>query len=238
MKELEILHEDADILIVNKPSGMASVPEGYSSDQPDLVAMLEPGFGRVWVVHRLDKETSGAIVFARNEETHRNLSMQFEQRDVNKVYHALVVGQPDWTERKVLVPLVIDGDRHHRTLPDPDKGKPAVTQFNLLQRIRKYALLEARPETGRTHQIRAHAKFMALPIVCDTLYGDGEPIYLSTFKKGYRAKGDREERALIERLALHAFQLEIVHPSTGERVQFEAPYPKDLRATISQLGKT
>ena len=237
MKGIEILHEDEHILVVNKPAGLASVPEGFREDLPDLSSILSEGFGKVWMVHRLDKDTSGAMVVARTEAAHRILNTQFENRDVSKVYHALVVGQPDWQERKVVVPLLVNGDRQHRTLPDPEHGKPAVTQFTLLQRIRKFALLEARPETGRTHQIRAHAKFLNLPIACDDLYGDGEPIFLSTFKKDYRGKGDREERALIGRLALHAFQLEIIHPTTGETMPFEAPYPKDLRATVSQLGK-
>ena len=98
------------------------------------------------------------------------------------------------------------------------------------------ALLEAQPETGRTHQIRAHALFMGLPIVCDALYGEGKPLVLSQIKPGYRSSA-HEERPLIERLALHAFQLEITHPQTQERMMFEAPYPKDLRAAVGQLGK-
>lgn len=237
MKGIEILHEDEDIVVINKPAGLASVPEGFRPDQPHVAAALEPDLGPLWVVHRLDRDTSGAMVLARNENAHRNLNTQFEQRDVSKVYHALVVGQPDWEERKVIVPLLIDGDRQHRTVPDPARGKPSVTNFKVLERIRKFALLEAQPETGRTHQIRAHAKFLALPIACDSLYGDGEPIYLSTFKKGYRAKDNRDERPLIERLALHAFLLEIAHPASGETMQIEAPYPKDLRATVAQLAK-
>ncbi len=238
MKGIEFLYEDEQILVVNKPAGLASVPEGFREDLPSLSSILSEGFGAVWMVHRLDKDTSGVMILARNEDAHRTLNTQFENRDVGKVYHAILVGQPDWNERKVVVPLMVDGDRQHRTLPDPERGKVAVTQFTLLQRIRKFAVVEARPETGRTHQIRAHAKFLNLPIACDALYGDGQPIMLSAFKKGYRAKGDRDERALIDRVALHAFQLEVIHPTTGESLQFEAPYPKDFRATISQLEKT
>jgi RluA family pseudouridine synthase len=236
LPQIEVLHEDEYLFVVNKPAGIASIPDGFHPDDPDLVAILAPALGKAWVVHRLDKDTSGAIIFARDEATHRALNQQFENRDVSKAYHALVAGTPDWAERTVNAPLRVNGDRQHRTLVDHTIGKPSITHFRVIEKYRRFALLEAKPETGRTHQIRAHAKFLGLPIVCDGMYGDLKPLVLSQIKPGYRSSA-HEERPLIERLALHAFQLEITHPQTQERMTFEAPYPKDLRATVKQLSK-
>jgi len=236
VRGIEIIYEDEAIVVVNKPSGMASVADGNRPDEPPLNEVLEASHGRVWTVHRLDRETSGVIVLARNEDAHRILNDQFEQREVSKTYHAIAVGKPDWTERLVNVPLRVNADRQHRTITDRDGGKPASTQFNVLQRLAKFTLISAQPLTGRTHQIRVHAQFSGIPLACDALYGNGLPINLSEFKRSYRV-GAHEERPLIERMALHALKLEITHPVTQERMTFEAPYPKDFRATIAQLGK-
>lgn len=236
MAQIEVLYEDETLFVLNKPAGIASVHDGFRPEDPDLVTVLEPELGKLWVVHRLDKDTSGAILFARNEEAHRALSRQFEARDVSKAYHALVVGAPDWSERTVNAPLRINADRQHRTLVDHQIGKPATTHFKVLEKFKRFTLLEAQPETGRTHQIRAHCKFLGLPIVCDGVYGEAKPLVLSEIKRGYRSSA-HEERPLLARLGLHAFQLEVTHPQTQERLTFEAPYLKDLRATVNQLGK-
>ena len=238
--KVNILFSDHALLVVNKPAGVPTLPDGYDAGNPDLVALLESEFGHLWVVHRLDRETSGVIVLARDEESHRALNTQFESRVVTKVYHALVNGNPAWTERTIAAPLRPDADRHHRTLIDPENGKPAVTAFRVLERFghgdARYALVEARPETGRTHQIRVHLMALGTPVAVDALYGSPTPILLSAIKKQYR--GDVEtERPLLDRLGLHASLLEIQHPFTGNMLQIEAPYPKDIAATLNQLRK-
>lgn len=232
---LPVLYEDDDLIVVGKPAGMASVHDGSRPDDPDLHAVLEEHCGRLWPVHRLDRETSGAIVFARNATAHRELNRQFDERDVAKIYHAIVVGHPTWQERAVNAPLLVDADRRHRTRVDA-RGKPAITHFRVLQPLKHHALVEARPETGRTHQIRVHAALLGFPIAVDALYGDGKPIFLSQLKRDYRMSG-REESPLIDRLALHAYRLELVHPLTQRVLIVEAPYPKDFNATVNQLGK-
>ncbi len=235
-KAIQVLFEDNDLIAVAKPAGIPSVHDGNRPKDADLVSLLEPAYGRLWPVHRLDRDTSGVILFARNEDAHRALSAQFEDRDVHKIYHAILAGTPAWDERTADAPLLPDGDRRHRTLVDANKGKPARTQFQVLQRLKRFALVEAAPETGRTHQIRAHAAMLGLPVAVDTLYGDGKPIYLSQFKRNYRANA-AEEIPLIGRLALHALRIQFTHPVGGEVLEVEAPYPKDFNATVNQLGK-
>jgi RluA family pseudouridine synthase len=237
---LPVLFEDESMLAVNKPAGLLSLPDGYIPDAPDLLTVLQPSFGDLWIVHRLDRETSGVVVLARNEKAHAALNGQFENRQVSKVYHALVTGNPIWTERSISAPLRVDADRYHRTLIDQDEGKPAETSFKVLERFgrqsKRYTLVEAHPLTGRTHQIRVHLAALGVPVAVDALYGTKTPIMLSDIKRGYR--GDPEtERPLLERLGLHACQLTVQHPVTGESITFEAPYSRDIAATLNQLRK-
>ena len=237
---LPVLFEDESMLAVNKPAGLLSLPDGYIPDAPDLLTVLQPSFGNLWIVHRLDRETSGVVVLARNEKAHAALNGQFENRQVSKVYHALVTGNPIWTERSISAPLRIDADRYHRTLIDQDEGKPAETSFKVLERFgrqsKRYTLVEAHPLTGRTHQIRVHLAALGVPVAVDALYGTKTPIMLSDIKRGYR--GDPEtERPLLDRLGLHACQLTVQHPVTGESITFEAPYSRDIAATLNQLRK-
>lgn len=233
---LEPLYLDEDLLAVNKPAGMLSLPHGYDPKVQYVIGLLEPEFGQLWVVHRLDQDTSGVLLLARTAEAHRELNRQFEERQVEKVYHAIVPGNPDWNEERVNAPLLVDGDRKHRTIVEPRLGKPSATRFMVLERYGAYALVEARPETGRTHQIRVHLLKLGYPIAGDPLYGNGEGVYLSRVKPGYRS-GRGEEYSMIQRLALHARRIDFLHPSTGDRTGIEAPYPKDFEAAVRQMRK-
>ncbi|MCS7055176.1 MAG: RluA family pseudouridine synthase [Thermoflexales bacterium] len=235
-RRIDVLYEDDDLIAVNKPAGVTTAHDAARPDELDLQALLEARFGRLWLVHRLDRDTSGIIVFARNEVAHRALSEQFEGRGVTKIYHALLVGNPTWTERTADIPLRVDGDRRHRTVVDVVCGKPAVTHFRVFQRLKRYALAEAIPETGRTHQIRVHAASLGHPIAADELYGDGKPIFLSQLKRDYRPSNS-EELPLIGRVALHARRLKLTHPLTGAALDLLAPYAKDFNAAVKQLEK-
>jgi RluA family pseudouridine synthase len=214
-KEL-ILHEDAELLIVNKPAGIPVLPDGWEKDAPYLVKLLEEEFGRLWIAHRLDKITSGVMAFARTAEAHRVLNMQFEQHEAHKVYHAIAAGEPVWEEHTARHLLRVDVGHSHRTVVDNSQGKPSETAFRVLERHTGYSLLEAVPGTGRTHQIRVHAYALGFPLLGDTLYS-------------------APPTDLITRPALHAWSLTLTHPATGERLTFTAPYPDDFQTVLEKL---
>lgn len=213
---IEILYHDDTLLVVNKPAGLATIPEGWTPDAPNLRSMLEAEWGRLWVVHRLDKVTSGVLVFARDAEAHRTLNRAFETRTVVKVYHALVCGQPRWEYCTARQPLRSGVGHAKRTVVDVRRGEAALTRFRLLERLVNHALLEARPRTGRTHQIRAHLSALGFPIAGDVLYG-------------------APTTSLILRPALHAFLLSVPHPVSGEIMAFQAPYPADFAEALRRL---
>ena len=232
-----VIYADDDIIAVNKRSGLLIAADRYDADAPRLDVSVEKEFGRVFAVHRIDKDTSGIVVYARNEEAHRNISMQFEKREVQKIYHCLVNGHPLWTDLHVDIKLLPDGDARHRTIVNKKTGKPSVTDFHLIGSCGPYSWIEARPHTGRTHQIRAHLKESGFCIVCDPLYsGNQKPVRLSDIKRKWN--GDElEEKPLLSRLALHAYSLKITHPKTMEPMTFIAPYPRDMEAVRKQLAK-
>jgi RluA family pseudouridine synthase len=227
---------DELLLAVNKPAGLPTLPDGYDPLAPHVKSVFEPDFGRLWIVHRLDKETSGALLLARTAQAHRQLNNQFENHRVRKVYHALVVGIPEWDETRAEQPLLANGDRRHRTVVDAGRGKRAETLLKVLERFEGYSLVEARPETGRTHQIRAHLAALGYPLVGDGLYGSNEGLYLSELKPDFSG-GQIGECALMKRVGLHARSLTFTHPGSGETQHIEAPCPKDFSSALRQLRK-
>lgn len=231
-----ILWEDEALLAINKPPGLLTLPDGYDPNALHVKSLLEPRFGDLWIVHRLDREASGVLILGRSAAAHRWLNRQFEQRQVTKIYHAIVQGEAGWQEKTCQLPLRVDGDRRHRSVVDGRRGKPAVTDLRVLAVYAGYALLEARPQTGRTHQIRAHLAALGLPLLGDVLYGGTAALYLSQLKPGFHG-GVRGECALIERCALHACSLQIAHPMSGETLEIHAPYPKDFNAALRMLGR-
>lgn len=234
-QRLTVLYEDANIIVINKPAGVRSIADRYDKQAPVVTDFLDQTTEQYFIVHRLDKDTSGAMIIAKKQETHRVLSKLFETGAVTKVYHALVWGRPTWNEINCDLPLRPDGDAEHRTIID-GSGKESLTQFSVLKRWNSISLIEARPATGRTHQVRVHASALGYALLCDPLYGDGKPVYLSDLKRNY--KGDTwTERPLISRTALHAVQISFTYPDTGDTIAIEAEYPKDFGAVIKQLDK-
>lgn len=210
----ELLYSDDDLVVVNKPAGIPSTGGGWGQEAPSLAKRLETEFGRVWTIHRLDKGTSGLIVFARNAAAHRAMSLLFESHQIVKTYHTLVCGLPAWEEESSRLPLRADVGHSHRTVVDQKRGVPALTRFRVQERFSSHALLTAAPETGRTHQVRAHAAALGFPILADTLYG-------------------APPTDLIHRPALHAYSLELCY--RDQPFTWTAPYPPDFVNALDQL---
>jgi tRNA pseudouridine32 synthase / 23S rRNA pseudouridine746 synthase len=227
----EILYEDDSLLAISKPAGLLSIPDGYNPALPHVAGILQPAFGKLWIVHRLDRETSGVMLLAKSLIVHHNLNLQFEHREVVKKYHALVLAHPDWEEVQIDLPLRVGADRKHRTLPVPTTGKPAKTGFRVLARFDIGCLIEASPHSGYTHQIRSHLSAIGLPIMGDLLYftvHPGAPYHKLVVSSGVE---------FIQRVALHAFSIAFIHPDRHLPIQIEAAYPRDFQTAIDQLKK-
>ncbi|MCX6068917.1 MAG: RluA family pseudouridine synthase [Chloroflexi bacterium] len=214
--KIETVFIDDHILVVNKPANLPVLPDGWEPEAPYLVKLLQEKYPELMIVHRLDKVTSGVMVFALTAEAHRTLNMQFERHEAQKVYHAICNGVPRWNEHTAKHKLRINVGHSHRTVVDNGQGKPAETKFVVLKRYRNYGLLESTPATGRTHQIRVHAYALGHPLLGDILYS--------------APKTD-----VIDRPALHAQSLTFVHPISGESLTFTAPYPTDFSQALAKL---
>jgi RluA family pseudouridine synthase len=202
--------------VLNKPAGLSVLNEGWDPGAPYLRQMLEEKYERIWVVHRLDKITSGVMVFALTAEAHRGLNRQFERYEVEKVYQAIVEGVPPWNVRNARHMLRTNVGRKHRTVVVHKRGKNSETDFKVLKRGQTETWVEARPKTGRTHQVRVHLSALEFPILGDILYG-------------------ASETDLIARPALHAYSLGFTHPITGERFNFLANPPSDFQEVLKHL---
>jgi RluA family pseudouridine synthase len=213
---MKIIHVDEHILVMDKPAGLPVLPDGWEKDAPYLVKLLDEEFGKMWIIHRLDKITSGVMVFARDAESHRALNVQFENHEAEKTYHAILEGNPKWEEKTAKHPLRANVGHRHRTMVDDKNGKPSETRFRILKRYQAAALAEAKPVTGRTHQVRVHAYALGHPLIGDILYGG-------------------TESNLIRRPALHARSLTITHPYTNERMTFSSEYPQDFATALKLL---
>ena len=234
-KELELIFENEHLVAVNKPAGLLSIRD-RSDSAPSLKEMLQEQYGEIFTVHRLDRDTSGVIVFARDEATHKHLNRQFENRETKKGYTGFVQGTLPDKEGTIDVPI---GEHPVKkgTMVATQKGKPSLTGYHVEEEFGLYSLLQFSILTGRTHQIRVHMKYLGHPIVCDPVYGSEAPVLLSGIKKRYKlSKGEEEERPLLSRLGLHAQKL-ILKDLEEKTHQLEAPLPKDMRALLQQLRK-
>ncbi|HEU4384401.1 MAG TPA: RluA family pseudouridine synthase [Anaeromyxobacteraceae bacterium] len=222
---LRILAQDPHLVAVDKPAGRLVIP-GRGAPETSLREEVEALVGHVWVVHRLDRGTSGVLLFARSAEAHRTLNMAFDRQSVSKRYLAIVRGEPP-EERRVDLPLApARRGRMRPARPGDPRAKVAATYFRTLERfpsrtpLPALALLEVVPETGRTHQIRVHLAAAGCPLAVDPDYGEAEPIR------------DAAGAVLIDRTPLHASRVEFQHPVTGRQLVLEAPLPEDMERTL------
>ncbi|MBS1729202.1 MAG: RluA family pseudouridine synthase [Bacteroidetes bacterium] len=229
-----ILFENEDFIVINKPSGMHSIPDRVQSPF-SLKELLKEKYGEIFTVHRIDKETSGVILFAKNTTSHASLSALFENREIEKYYLGLVHGQVEEIEGSIDLPIA-ENPMRKGMMRIHAKGKASLTDYHVIEKFRSYTWVSFRIHTGRTHQVRVHSAALGHPLVYDKLYGTEDPLLISSLKKNYHlAKKDETERPILSRLALHASSIHF--DLNGASYTFEAPLPKDLKASLQQLRK-
>jgi 23S rRNA pseudouridine1911/1915/1917 synthase len=249
--DLHILYEDDDLLVINKPAGLLVIPDRWDASKPTIVKLAraylqtradaedaisaEPP--RIWVVHRLDRDTSGVLILAKTDRAHAALSRQFEHGKVRKTYLALVNGQAIRDEGVIRLPIGPHAHRPGMMAVSRHHGKSALTRYAVLERFRGYTLLDVRPRTGRSHQIRVHLQAIGYPLAIDALYGSSDPLLLSALKRSYRPKAGAVEHPLMARLTLHAQALSLRHPTHGGTCTWLAPLPKDFTAVLRNLRR-
>lgn len=237
-KSLEIIHEDDHLVVVNKAPDSLTIPDRFDPHKFNLMTELKKSFGEIYVVHRLDKETSGILVFAKTPEAHKSLNRQFQEREADKYYLALTKGMPYPSEDLIDKPIGPDPRGGGKMRIDFHGGKRSATAYEVVESYKNYSLVRLQLFTGRTHQVRVHMAGIGHPLAVDPLYGGDEAIFLSKIKlKGFNLKANEVERPLLNRVSLHAYQLSFDHPTSNERVMYMAPPPKDFRSTVRQLQK-
>lgn len=232
-----IIFEDEDLIIVNKPANFLTIPDRFKHELPSVRRWLEEERGEIFVVHRLDRETSGIMCFAKNAASHKHLSKQFQERTAQKFYWAIVDGVP-MKEMGLIDKPIAENMAHRGRMIVAKRGKESSTTYKVLETFKGFSLVEAEIHTGRTHQIRVHLAFIGHPLMIDTLYGKRSEFLLSEIKKRKYVQGkNTEERPLMSRSTLHAHQLILTHPTSEERLTFISDVPKDFNAVLNQLRR-
>jgi len=234
-----VLHEDDYLVFLNKPAGISSLQE---RNQPGtgLLELARQTWPGLRICHRLDKFTSGVLLFAKTDDAFRTVALQFQRREVDKRYEALCQGAHNFGEGVAIeAPLRIKPTA--QTTVDFREGKPATTMVRVAENFRDYTLVDCKPITGRPHQIRVHLAYVGAPIVGDTLYG-GQDLLLSDLKRGYRTnkkfdRGEEDERPLNHGFVLCARRLTVRHPGTQEPITVEAPREKHFEVCLKVLRK-
>lgn len=237
---LNVLYEDDDIIILNKQPGILVHPARGNTHGTLVNALafysdrLSSGLGefRPGIVHRLDKDTTGVMIVAKSDAALWKIAHQFERRQVNKVYLAVVHGTPDLTRDRINAPLGAHPQVREKYAVRPETGKESITFYEVLESFRGFSLLKMTPQTGRTHQIRIHLSYIKHPVVGDDMYG-GKLVYPWQLADAEPAA----EEPVIGRFALHASTIEFKHPTTDRMVKFEAPLPEDMQTLLDMLRK-
>ena len=233
--KLEAIEETANWVALNKPAGLLSIPD-REGKEISLKSILQDKYGEIFTVHRLDRETSGIILFAKNASTHKYFSQLFEDRTIEKVYLGIVSGTLEEKSGTIDSPLA-EHPTKRGMMAVMRKGKPSITDYKMMEEFGKYSLVQFIIHTGRTHQIRVHMQELGHPIAVDDLYGDGKPVLISSIKRNFKlSEREEEERPILNRLALHASQLSFADED-GKKYSIEAELSKDMRALVQQLRK-
>jgi RluA family pseudouridine synthase len=230
---LRVLFNNDNMIAFDKPAGLLVIPDQHTEASKTLLGVAQAQTGlKLWVVHRIDRGTTGVTLFAKNAAAHAGISRQFQDAKVEKTYLALLNGSLESDEGKIDAPIMVDG----REVSLDAEGKPSITEYKVVERFRDFTLVEAYPGTGRRHQIRLHFLSLGHPLAVDSEYSGRKELLLSEFKKKYK-QGSGGEKPLLARLSLHALRIKLSEPGTGTPVTVEAPVPHDLEVTLKQLRK-
>jgi 23S rRNA pseudouridine955/2504/2580 synthase/23S rRNA pseudouridine1911/1915/1917 synthase len=235
-KSLDLIFEDDDIIVLSKASGMFSIPDRWKKDAPNLYTILNDKYGKIFTVHRLDRDTSGVMIFAKNAEAHKHLNQQFQEHTIKKLYHVVVAGNVPQDEIKIDIPLMENPSKPGITMPTM-RGKESLTIMRIMEKYSGATLVECELVTGRHHQIRVHCAAIGHPLLVDDLYGTATEFFISSIKRKFKLKKQTDEKPIISRITMHAKSIEFKHPKTNEIVSFVSEYPKDFRALLQVLKK-
>lgn len=230
----DIIYEDDDLIAINKVAGVLTLPDRYNPALPNIKTELAKLYETIIPIHRLDKGTSGILIFGRNKHAHKTMSQAFEHRKVTKIYQTFVYGRPSQDHFIIEAPIK---ERHDHTMMIHSQGKKSTSECWVVEAYRNYALLDVQIHTGRTHQIRVHLQHYGYPLAVDSVYGYQDAFFVSTLKKKYNRGKNEDERPLMSRPCLHASRLIFDHPNTNNSIEIKAPLPKDMRALQNQLRK-
>lgn len=233
---IDTIYQDDNYIFINKDSGMLSIPDRYNQNIPNLRSILEKQFSQIFVVHRLDKDTSGIIMFAKNAEAHKFANDLFENQEIERIYHVFVKGAFPAEYLEIDIPLLTDTGEKGKIIPSA-RGKFSLTKVSLIEKYRFVSLLECNIITGRQHQIRVHLAAIGHPLLVDNLYGDNLEFNLSTIKRKYNTREDEEEKPLINRLSMHAYSLKFLDKFTNQEIFIKSDYPKDFEILKKKLQK-
>ncbi|OGU39373.1 MAG: hypothetical protein A2X61_09125 [Ignavibacteria bacterium GWB2_35_12] len=233
---IDIIYEDNYILVLNKPAGCLTIPDRYDKSAINLYGLLTERYSKIFTVHRLDKDTSGVIVFAKDAESHKNLNQQFQDLKVTKIYHAVLWGIVSQDEIVIDIPIIEDLQNKGKMKPSA-RGKESLTVLKVLERYRNSSLVELNLVTGRHHQIRVHCAAIGYPLLVDDLYGKASDFKVSSLKRNYKMKKGDEEKPIISRVTMHSKKITFIHPDSGKEMIYEADEPKDFIALLEVLKK-
>lgn len=229
-----VVFENNDFIAINKPSSLLTIPD-RGQKEISLKEKLQQTHPSIYTVHRIDRDTSGLVLFAKNESMHKWLSQAFENRKVDKYYVGIVQGKPNEPSGMIEAPIAEHLTKKGMMVVHRN-GKESLTGYEVMEGYPQYSMLLFRLYTGRTHQLRVHCKHIGHPLACDPLYGTGEPIMLSSIKRKYKLGKAEEEKPILSRLALHSYRLSFEGPD-GKVYDLTAPVPKEFSALMQQLKK-